>query len=94
MPLEITEITTRPEDAALFLAACATARGFLLEVPGCEEVMVLQCLEEPERFQVQVRWRQLSDHTEVYPQSPQAQKVRGLLLPLVQSRRMLHFNPC
>lgn len=93
MVLEVTEITTKAEDTGRFVAAFDAARRFLLEVPGCEEVALLRCLEEPERFQVQVRWRHLSDHTEVYTQSPQALQVRGLLMPLIQSRRMLHFEP-
>lgn len=92
MPLEVTEITTRPEDTERFKAAFLEAAGLLLQVPGCEEAKLLQCLEKPTLFNIQVRWRTMADHTQHYPATAQSQSVRALLTPMIQSRRMFHFD--
>ena len=92
MIFEINSVRVAPERAAEFEAAFAQARELLLEVPGCRSARLLKCLEQPERYQVQIGWERIEDHRNHYPQTGQAPRVRAMIMPLIESADMAHYE--
>lgn len=92
MIFEINSVRVAPERAAEFEAAFVRARQLLLEVPGCQSARLLKCFEQPGRYQVQIGWDRIEDHRDHYPQTGQAVRVRALLLPLIESADMAHYE--
>lgn len=90
---ETNTITIDPLQRDAFVAAFATARGLLLAVPGCSEVQLLACLEQPARYQIRVAWTSLDAHAVDYPAGPLAPKIRALVLPFVRSGDPVHYAP-
>jgi hypothetical protein len=93
MILEINSITVAPGRAPGFESAFAECRPLLLGTPGCRSVELLRSVEQVGRYQVRVGWDRLEDHLELYPRTAEARRIRELLLPMIESADMGHFEP-
>ncbi|RZU62566.1 antibiotic biosynthesis monooxygenase family protein [Zhihengliuella halotolerans] len=47
-----------------FEAAFAEARPIISSMPGCLEVRLLRCFEEPSKYLLLVEWESIEHHTE------------------------------
>ena len=93
MIFEINHLRVAPDRAAAFEAAFAQASPRLLSVSGCRSARLLRCIEQTGRYLIEVGWERLEDHRDHYPMTDQAREVRALLLPLIESADLAHFEP-
>ena len=93
MIFEINHLRVRPGQAGAFEAAFPKAAARLRSVAGCRSARLLRCLEQPGRYQIEVGWERIEDHRDHYPTTDQAREVRALLLPLIESADLAHFEP-
>ncbi|MEV4418700.1 antibiotic biosynthesis monooxygenase [Patulibacter sp. NPDC049589] len=63
-------LRVRPRDAADFKGALAAGRRVLLRAGGCLGVRVLECIESPGDYVVEVEWTTLERHTVDFASSP------------------------
>ena len=92
MIFEINNLRVRADDADAFEAAFRRAAPLLLSVAGCRSARLLRCVEQPGRYQIEIGWDRLEDHCDHYPHTAQAEKVRALLLPMIGSADLAHFE--
>jgi heme-degrading monooxygenase HmoA len=93
MIVEINMVQVSTERTVEFETAFAEAAELLLEVAGCRSAQLFRCVERPGRYQIQLGWERLADHVDHYPATAQAAGVRKLLMPLIDSADMAHFEP-
>lgn len=93
MTLEVNIIEIDPADAAAFESAFAQATVLLRQANGCEHVALFRCVEHEGRYQVQLRWTTLEDHTVGYREGPIAPQVRAIIAPFIRKAVPMHFEP-
>ena len=74
MILEVAILKIKPEIAAKFEAAFATASLIISSMPGYISHELQRCLEVENQYVLLVRWAKLEDHTIGFRQSPEYQK--------------------
>jgi heme-degrading monooxygenase HmoA len=79
MILEMAVLQVKPGRAAEFREAFATAEPIIAGATGHVMHELHQCLEDPNRFLLLVRWRTLEDHTRGFRGSPDYQRWKMLL---------------
>ena len=79
MILEHALLPVRPDLVDEFIAAFAEARPIIAGMPGCTEVTLVRCVEQPSTFLLLARWERLEDHTEGFRGSPEYQRWSQLL---------------
>lgn len=81
MILEAAILTIRPEQDKAFAAVLAEARPLIAATSGFQGLEVRQCVEQPHRYLLLVRWERLTDHTEGFRGSEryQAWKARSTI---------------
>ncbi|WP_280666263.1 MULTISPECIES: antibiotic biosynthesis monooxygenase family protein [unclassified Kitasatospora] len=81
MILESATLNVLPGREDEFLAAFAQAKPLIAGRPGFRGLELRRCLDEGlgSRFLLQVRWEQLSDHTEGFRRSAEYERWRELL---------------
>lgn len=77
--LEVGILTVRPGEEAAFEAALKAAQPLIAATPGFGSIAVCRCVEAPNQYLLQVRWRSLEDHTIGFRQSDRFQRWRELL---------------
>lgn len=80
MILEHAELTTAPGAGPGLDAELPALRAALLAAPGCRSVELLRSVDQPDTRLLVVAWEQLTDHTERFPTTPQADLVRAVLV--------------
>ena len=73
MILEVAILKIKPEIAAKFEAAFATASLIISSMPGYISHELQRCLEVENQYVLLVRWAKLEDHTIGFRQSPEYQ---------------------
>jgi len=79
MVLELAILNVIPGKEAGFELAFAEARAIIGAMPGFVSLELQQCVEQPNRYALLVRWSKLEDHTVGFRQSAQYQRWRALL---------------
>lgn len=59
---EIAHIRIRAELTEEFLTGIVAGAAVIAEQPGCHDVRVMQCLEDPQLFLLFADWRSVEDH--------------------------------
>ncbi|MEV7738066.1 antibiotic biosynthesis monooxygenase family protein [Streptomyces sp. NPDC088921] len=89
---EHAELHVRPGAGARLEADFATARHLLLEAPGCRSAELLRSVDHPDTYLLRVGWERLEDHTEVFPETPQAKAFAEVVAPHCVARpRVVHY---
>jgi heme-degrading monooxygenase HmoA len=93
MILEIADITILPGQQAAFEAALQLALTTVAsQAQGMQGWRVDKGVESPERYQLQIRWATLEDHTVGFRQGPLFAQWRGLIGPFfAQPPQVEHF---
>jgi heme-degrading monooxygenase HmoA len=79
MILEIAILNVRPGHEDSFEKAMRKARPLIEATPGFGGIDLRRCIENPNRYLLQVTWRALEDHTIGFRQSDRYPKWRDLL---------------
>ncbi len=79
MILESAILDVRPDATKAFETAFAEAQRIISAMPGYLSHELLNCLENPHRYLLLVRWETLEAHTEGFRGSPEYQRWRELL---------------
>ncbi len=79
MILEVAILNIVPGQRDAFEQAFAEARHIIAGMPGYISHELRPCVEDENRYLLQVRWESLADHTEGFRGSPQYQRWRELL---------------
>lgn len=77
--LEIALLDIRPGQTARFTRAMAEALPLIRRQPGCHGASLRPCLENPQRYLLQVYWARLTDHDPGFRQSADYRRWRALL---------------
>lgn len=94
MILEVAFLNVRPGRGEEFERAFAEAKHVIAAAPGFRGLELRDCVEEPGRYLLLVRWRSLDDHTRGFRESADYQRWKALLhhfydpFPTVE-----HFEP-
>lgn len=93
MVLEVATLDVKPGQSEAFLEAFRRARAIIASMPGHLSHELQQCIENPDRYLLLVKWESLEDHTEGFRNSDAYQEWKALLhhfydpFPTVE-----HFN--
>jgi heme-degrading monooxygenase HmoA len=79
MILEMAALHVKPGTASAFQAAFKTAEPIITNSAGYLGHELHQCVENPDRFLLLVRWRTIEDHTDGFRGSPDYQRWKALL---------------
>jgi heme-degrading monooxygenase HmoA len=79
MILEMAALHVKPGKASEFQAAFKTAEPIIANSAGYLGHELHQCVENPDRFLLLVRWRTIEDHTHGFRGSPDYQRWKALL---------------
>jgi heme-degrading monooxygenase HmoA len=89
---EHAELHVHPGAGVRLAADFAAARQLLLEAPGCRSAELLHSVDQPNTYLLLVGWDRLEDHTEVFPETPQAKAIAEALAPhCVAVPRVVHY---
>lgn len=75
-----------------FLDSYPNVRDNLLAAPGCQSVDLHKSIDRQDVYLLRVGWNNLSDHTDVFPETEQGRNVLAILGTLVESVDMIHFD--
>ncbi len=94
MILEIADIRIQPGQNAAFEAAIQQALDTVAsQAPGFQGAKVNRGVESPERYILQIFWRQLEDHTVTFRQGPLFTQWRALIGPFFAAPPLVeHFE--
>jgi len=93
MVIEEATIRVKAGEGPALEAAVGKAVDVFRQVKGCLGVHLQRCVEEPDRYQLIVRWRTLADHTEGFRGSELFQQWRALAGPhFAEPPSVLHFE--
>jgi heme-degrading monooxygenase HmoA len=81
MIIEVATIKVKPGDEAAFEAAVRKAADVFRRAPGCIGFALTRCVEDPQHFDVVIRWKTLEDHTVGFRGSPLFAEWRALVGP-------------
>ncbi|MCX7241177.1 MAG: antibiotic biosynthesis monooxygenase [Burkholderiales bacterium] len=82
MILEIADFRIHPGQGAAFEAAIAgAAQTILARSKGCQGYKINRCVENPERYVLEVFWDTLEDHTVGFRQSDAFPQWRAIIGP-------------
>ncbi len=99
MILEIAILNVKPQLKATFEQTFAEASQYIAQIDGYINHSLHQCVEDENRFLLQVRWEKLEDHTIGFRQSEQYQEWKKLLhhyyapFPIVEHYEMRQEYP-
>ena len=79
MILELAVLDIRDGETAAFEAAFAEAEIIISAMPGYLSHSLSRCVENDQRYLLQVEWARLEDHTEGFRGSPEYQRWKALL---------------
>lgn len=79
MVLEHALLSIKPDQAAEFEAAFASARTIIAGMPGFRSLRLSRCLERDNTYLLLVEWERLEDHTVGFRGSPRYAQWRDLL---------------
>ena len=83
----------KPDQSDAFVRAYSAAGEILRGVPGCEGLNIHRCVEEPERWIVQIRWASVNAHLHDFKASPAFAKYLSLVIPFKDSmQEMRHYE--
>lgn len=94
MILEIADIRIKPGQQAAFDEAIQRAITTVMSrVKGAHDHTVHKCIENPERYVLQIIWDTLEDHTVGFRESPLFAEWRAIIGPFFASPPLVeHFN--
>lgn len=81
MIIEVATIKVKPGSEADFEAAVKLAAEVFRRAEGCLGLALTHCVEDPEVFDVVIRWKTLEDHTVGFRGSPLFAEWRALVGP-------------
>lgn len=81
MIIEIATLSIRAEALAAFEGVLAAAAAVFARAEGCLGFAVRRCIEDPTRYEAEIRWRRLEDHTVTFRQGPLFAEWRALVGP-------------
>ena len=94
MILESAVLEVRPDATDAFETAFAEAQQIISAMPGYLSHELLNCLENPYRYLLLVRWETLEAHTEGFRKSAEYQQWRELLHHFYDPFRTVeHYQP-
>jgi quinol monooxygenase YgiN len=92
MVTERADIAIVPGREEEFEAVMQRGCALLAGAAGCTGVWLSRCIERPSRYQLQLRWNAIEDHT-AFTKTPAFQAFRELAGPFFSERpAMEHFN--
>jgi heme-degrading monooxygenase HmoA len=94
MILEIADFRILPGQQAVFEAALLHGlRTVVEQAEGFEDWQVVKCIEEPERYVLQIFWATLEAHTVGFRQGPLFAQWRAIIGPyFAQPPAVAHFD--
>ena len=94
MIAEVASIKVKAGEEARFEAATGKAADVFRRAEGCLGLALQRSVEEPNLYQVLIRWRTIEDHTATFRNGPLFQEWRELVGPsFAQPPAVLHFTP-
>jgi heme-degrading monooxygenase HmoA len=81
MIVEVARITVMTGKSAEFEAAITKAVSVFRQAKGCLGLHLQRCIEQPDDYEVIIRWETLQDHTVGFRESPLFQDWRALVGP-------------
>lgn len=91
MIFEHAQLTLPADGEPEFLKSYPGVRDNLRAAPGCRSVDLHKSVDRPDVYLLRVGWDNLSDHTEIFPETDQGRTVLATLGSLVESVDMIHF---
>ncbi len=83
----------KPDQSDAFVRAYSAAGEILRNVPGCLGLSIQHCVEEPERWIVQIRWASVNAHLNEFKTSPAFATYLSLVIPFKDSmQEMRHYE--
>lgn len=92
MVTEHARLTVDPDRAAAFEEAVARGQGVLQRSPGFLGADLSRCVESPQLYLLQIRWKTLEDHVEVFRHDG-LDEWKAIVGPHLVSSEVLHFEP-
>lgn len=93
MVIELATVTVAAGQQQEFGDAFGIAQQHLSRAPGCRSYQLLRCLEQPDRYVLQIEWDTLKSHTEVFRNSSAYQAFRELIYPFyIATPEVLHYE--
>jgi hemoglobin len=81
------------EQSEAFQRAYTAAAKVLSGVSGCKGLSIQRCVEEPERWIVQIRWTSVNAHTSDFKASPVFADFLALVVPFKDNlQEMRHYE--
>ncbi len=81
------------EQSEAFQHAYNAAARILSRVPDCKGLSIHRCVEEPERWIVQIRWTSVNAHTSDFKASPVFADFLALVVPFKGNlQEMRHYE--
>lgn len=83
----------KPDQFDAFQSAYRAAGQILQVVPGCQGLSIHHCIEDPERWTIQIRWVSVNAHTNDFKASPRFAEFLSLVAPFKDNmQEMRHFE--
>ena len=79
MVTEIAIFTVREGHQKDFEASVAKAQKYFAAVDYCHEWKLIHCIEQPDRYMLQVRWTDMESHTKTFRGSPEYADFRATM---------------
>lgn len=93
MIIEVAEVKIKSGTNAEFEKAVENAVEVFRRAKGCLGLHLQKCVEEPERYQVIIRWETLENHTVDFRESPLFQDWRGFVGPFfAEPPQVFHYE--
>ena len=93
MIIEVARITIKDGQNEAFEAAVAKAVPIFNQAKGCKGLHLQRCIEEPNGYEVIIRWETLENHTVDFRESELFQQWRELVGPhFAGPPDVTHFN--
>jgi len=92
MIIEVASIAVKAGEEAAFEAAVAKAVDVLRGARGCKGIQLNRCIEEPNLYDVLIRWETLESHTVDFRGSELFQTWRALVGPhFAEAPKVRHY---
>ncbi len=93
MIIEVAHVKIKDGQNQAFEAAVKKAVEVFGRVPECRGLHLQHCIEEPDQYQVVIRWDTLEAHTVTFREGPLFQEWRGLVGEFfAEAPQVQHFN--
>ena len=89
---EVASIRVKPGTGPAFEKAVAEAVEVFRKAEGCKGLHLHHCIEEPDRYEVVIRWTTVEAHTETFRNGPLFQEWRALVGPHFAEPPVVHHH--